>query len=397
MFSFKNKIEPNLKLWIDNKTYKTYRVNIFCKSLINSIEKKVKSFRGSIERYIPSANILCAIVSPHAIQRLLELPEIDYICLDTFAFLCGSSSVLSANGINFREKHKFTGKGVGVALIDSGVYPHHDLQNPNKIHGFFDLLNDAHHPYDDNGHGTFMAGIICGNGASSKGLYPGVAPNSHIYAVKAFNSIGRAFCSDILFAIENVLDNAKEYNIKILCLPFEIMDYNYKLLNGFSKLFDKCIQNDIIPIVPTGSKENKECSIVGISTLPNCLTVGGIDTTSSPIPYKFSSCGPCGKVEKPDLSAACVNICSLNCNTSYVSERNGVKLFAPVLDRPYTNYTGTSCAAAYISGLCAMLLQSNSRLAFKDVVSLLKISSSLIDAPKWSQGHGLVDIEKLIP
>ena len=69
-----------------------------------------------------------------------------------------------------------TGKGIGIGIIDSGVYPHCDLLNPsNRIKKFVDIVNNLNYPYDDNGHGTFMSGLICGSGYGSKGMYKGVA------------------------------------------------------------------------------------------------------------------------------------------------------------------------------------------------------------------------------
>lgn len=397
MFSFKNKLDSNLKHALDNKLYKTYRVNIFCKTLLENIEKKVETYKGSLIRSIKSVNVICANLPPHAIERLVEFPEVTYIETDFYAFLCGTS-ILASNGIRFQERYKFTGKGVGVAVIDSGVYPHSDLITPaNRIRGFIDLVNGYKYPYDDNGHGTFVSGIIGGNGAQSKGMYRGVAENCSIYSVKAFNSLGRAYISDVLYAMEHVIDISEGFNIRILCLPFELLQHDRFTINAFSKLFDMAVQKDIVPIVPAGSNENTEGSLTGFAALPNCITVGGLDSRYNITPYRYSSAGPCGKVEKPDLAAACVDICSLNSNTGYVSERNGRKVYAQALEKPYTTYTGTSCAAAFVSGICALLLQYNPDLAFKDVLSLLKVSCNPLNFSKWQQGSGTIDIQKILP
>jgi serine protease AprX len=397
MFSFKNKLDPNLKHALDNKLYKTYRVNIYCKTLQENIEKKVETYKGTLLRSIKSVNVICANLTSHAIERLLEFPEVNYIETDFYAFLCGTS-VLASNGIRFQERYKLTGKGVGVAIIDSGVYPHVDLITPtNRIKGFLDLINGYKYPYDDNGHGTFVSGMIGGNGAQSKGMYRGVAENCSIYSVKAFNSLGRAYISDVLYAIEHILESSEDSNIRILCLPFELLQHDRFIINAFSKLFDMAVNKDIIPIVPAGSNPNTEGSITGFAALANCITVGGLDTRSTISSYRYSSAGPCGKSEKPDLAAACVDICSLNTNMNYISERNGVKVYSQPLEKPYTTYTGTSCAAAFVSGICALLLQNNPDLTFKDILSLLKVSCNLLNIPKWHQGSGTIDLQKILP
>ena len=397
MFSLKNKLEPNLKIALSNKCYKTYRVLIHYKALLENVEKKLSSYKGSIIRFIPSISCISANLSEHAINRLIEYPEVDFITFDSYAFLCGSS-VFSANGIALNERYKLTGKGIGIGLIDSGTYPHPDLMYPSsKIKNFVDLINGTKYPYDDNGHGTFMSGILCGNGRSSKGMYRGVAQDSHIISIKAFNSIGRGYVSDILYGLDQLLISSKEYNIRVICLPFELVDNDYLVLSLFQKLFNKAAENNIIIVLPSGSNGNAECSIRGIATLQSCITIGGLDTTNKAKIYEYSSSGNYGKLDKPDLSAACVDICSLNSNTSYVSEKNGIKLYAQALEKPYTTYTGTSCGAAYISGLCALLIENNTNLSFKDVVSLLKVASEMLDVPKRLQGHGVLDINKLLP
>lgn len=398
MLSYKNKLNSELRHALENKNYKNYRVIIHCKTMPEDIEKKVKSYKCDIYHFIPSINILCANLSPKVIDRLLEYPHVDYIGFDNTAYLCGTS-VLTSNGVFYQEKYKLTGKGVGIGLVDSGVYPHGDLLIPNnKIKKFVDIINGCKYPYDDNGHGTFMAGIISGSGYLSKNMYRGTAENSHLYVIKAFNSLGRAYVSDTLYSIDTLLNESIELNIKVICLPFELTYNNAFELSLYASLFKKAVNKNITIVVPTGHEGNIECSLKGISTLENCITVGGIDTTSPiPKPYKYSSAGPFGKLEKPDLCAACVDICSLNCNTNFISERNSMKIYPQPLEKSYTNYSGTSCAAAYIAGVCALLYENKPDLTFKDVVSLLKVSCKLLEMSKWLQGAGTVDLVKLLP
>ncbi|KGM98207.1 peptidase [Clostridium botulinum D str. CCUG 7971] len=397
MFSLKNKIDINLKDSIKNKLYKNYRVIIHCKSLQDKVEKKLTRYKCEIIRSIPSIGCICAYVSPTVIDRIIEYPQVDYVTFDSYAFLCGNS-VLASNGIHFDISSKLSGKDICVGIVDTGVYPHADLKKPlDKIIKFEDLINNFSYPYDDNGHGTFMSGIICGNGYSSEGVYKGIAEKSKIYMIKAFNNVGRGFISDILFSINTLLSESENYNIKIICLPFEIVEYNKFILSLFSKIFNLAVEKNITVVIPSGHKGITENSLTGIALLPNCITVAGLDTTKGKKPYLMSSAGGKAKLEKPDLCAACVNICSLKSDTNYISERNGHKLYPKPLNEPYTLYTGTSCACAYISGLCALLYETNPTLTYKDIISLLKMSCDLLDMPKTIQGCGTVDLHKLFP
>lgn len=399
MFSYKSKLDANLKYYISKNAYKNYRVLIKYKNFQSSLEKKVNSYNGIVYHIIESVNIICAKLNSRGIQRISEYPEVEKICLDEYLFLCGMS-VATANKVHFSEKYSLSGTGIGIGLVDSGIFPHEDLTSPSsKIELFVDLINNLHYPYDDNGHGTSIAGILCSSGLSSNNMYKGICSKSKLFCYKAFDSLGKGFASDILYSIESLVNVSKENNIKLLCLPFELLSHNTFTISCFDTVFSYAISKNVFPIVPSGSNLNNESSIMGIATLNSCITVGGINTSTPVIkPYNYSSAGPYEKLVKPNLSAACVNINSLNSDTSYVSERNDIKLYPKKLEIPYKSFTGTSLATAYVCGLCSLILENNPEINFKDMGSLLKVSCNLIDdIPKYLQGEGLIDLKKLMP
>lgn len=396
MFSFNKKLDPNLKSYMQFNGSRSYRVLILYSNFQDSIIKKISSYKGTIIRSISSCNIICAKLSEKGIIRLLEYPEIKYICLDQYLFLCGMS-VQTANKIRFSNKSNISGKGVGVGVIDSGVYPHRDLTTPyNRISTFKDLINGLNYPYDDNGHGTCTCGIISGNGESSNGIYKGIAPASEIHCYKAFDSLGKGYCSDVLFALEELMSLSHKYGIKVLCLPFESLTFNKTIFTAFDKLLNNAVKLGITPILPSGSNKNDIGSLSSISLSKNCITVSGLDTTSTTTSYTYSSTGALKKDSKPNFCAACVDVVSLNCNTSYVSEKNNIKLYAPKLTSSYKSFTGTSIASAYIAGICALLYEFNPKLTFDDVLSLLKVSSESLDLPHHQEGDGKININKII-
>lgn len=397
MFSLTKKLDPNLKNLLLLNSAKSYRVLIKYKNFQDSILKKITSYKGIIVRKIDSCNIICTIINSKTIERLLEYPEIEYICLDKYLSLCGMS-IPTANKVRTPNNFILSGKGVGVGVIDSGVYPHRDLTVPfNRISLFTDLVNGLSYPYDDNGHGTCTCGIICGNGESSNRMYCGVARESTLYCYKAFDKTGKGFVSDVLFALEELINISSKYNIKVLCLPFETLYFDSFIFNAFDILLNKAVTQSIIPILPSGSNKNEDDSITGLALNKNCITVSGIDTTSQVKSYSYSSCGSLSpKNKKPDFCAACVDIVSLNSNTSYISEKNNSKVFAPKLDTSYRSFTGTSAAAAYIAGICCLLYEYNPTLSFADIISLLKLASIPLDIPENQQGFGRININRII-
>ncbi len=397
MFSSKSKLDTNLRYYISKNAYKNYRVLIKYKSFHSSIAKKVNSYKGKVYHIIESINTISANLTSRGIERIIEYPEIEKIYLDEYLFLCGMS-VSTANKTYLSANSKLSGAGVGIGIIDSGVYPHQNLVRPgNRIELFIDVINEINYPYDDNGHGTCIAGILCSNGTESSDLYKGICNKSKLFCYKAFDKLGKGFASDVLYSLEHVISISEKNNIKVLCLPFELLSHNTFITSLFDSMLNKAVIKGLIPVVPSGSSKDNY-SIMGISTLNNCITVGGLDTTSNPPkPYEYSSCGLYERSVKPDLSAACVNIVSLNCDPNYISEKNGSKLYPHKLDAAYKTFSGTSLSTAYISGLCALICEKNPNVNFNDVLSLLKVACTPIeDISKSIQGEGVVDTKKLM-
>lgn len=397
MFSLTKRLEPNLKSCIASNPYNNYRILIKYKRFQDSIIKKISSYKGTIINHIASCKVISARVNSKGIQRLLEYPEIEYICFDEYLFLCGIS-VNTANKVRLSNKNRNKGKGIGIAIIDSGVYPHTDLTTPyNRIALFIDLINHYHYPYDDNGHGTCTAGIIAGNGKKSNGLYSGIAPESSIYSYKAFDKTGKGYFSDILYAMELVAKEGDKNIIKVLCLPFELLGYNIFLQKLFDSLVCLINSKNITCILPSGSNKNLDGSITGIALCDKCITVSGYDSSSSIEAYAYSSIGTTRRDNKPNLCAACANIVSLNSDVNFISELDGNKLYPSKLDLSYKTFSGTSIAAAYIAGVCALIYEEDNNLSPKDISSILKVSCEPIDSlPKNYQGDGVVNIKSIL-
>ncbi|MBC5628641.1 S8 family serine peptidase [Clostridium sp. NSJ-6] len=394
MFSLNKKLDSNLKNYMKFNSSRSYRVLIKCRNFQDSIEKRISSYKGTVIRNINIDNIVCALLNSKSINRLLEYPEVEYICLDQFVNLCGIS-VQAANRVRLANTINASGRGVGIGVIDSGVYPHRDLTTPfNRISTFSDLINGLTYPYDDNGHGTCTCGVIAGNGESSNGIYKGIAPYSDLHVIKAFDRLGKGYVSDVLYAINELITISTKYNIKILCLPFESLSHDKFIFSLFDKMLKRAVDSGITPILPSGSNII-EGSIMGIALSKNAITVSGLDTTSRTAPYEYSSTGAPKKDSKPNFCAACVDVVSLNCNTSYISEKNNTKIYAPKLSSSYTSFSGTSISAAYIAGICALLYELNPTLSFDDIVSMLIASSDSLDLPINVQGEGCVNLNKL--
>ncbi|WP_279380036.1 S8 family serine peptidase [Sporosalibacterium faouarense] len=167
----------------------------------NKLSGLVFNMSGRVKYNLPLVGGVACNMNIGAIDKLSKDPNIEYISFDSKVFALLDIATESI-GCQIPQVEGYTGKDITVAVVDTGVAPHSDLIKPrSRIVGFKDFVNDRSKPYDDNGHGTHVSGIIASNGYSSNGKYAGVAPEANILGVKALDENGSGSTSDIVSAI----------------------------------------------------------------------------------------------------------------------------------------------------------------------------------------------------
>ena len=116
--------------------------------------------------------------------------------------------------VGLNHKWGLTGKGVNVAVLDTGIFRHPDFDN--RIIMFRDFVRGKQRLYDDNGHGTHVAGIIGGSGAASDGRFQGVAPECGIAALKVLDRKGNGSLKCVLSGLRWVLKYHRQFGIRIV-------------------------------------------------------------------------------------------------------------------------------------------------------------------------------------
>lgn len=267
-----------------------------------------------------------------------------------------------------------------IAYIDTGIFPHLDFTvKDNRIIHFVDLINGFKQPYDDNGHGTFIAGAGSGSGLSSNGKYAGIAPNSKIISIKALNQSGEAGALKILEAMQWIYDNNSKYNIRVVCMSFgsEPLGINDPIMRGAEVLWGKGIV--VVAAAGNSGPEYETIKSPGIS--PKIITVGGLDdhrSSSQKFDLKdftvanFSSRGPALRRYKPDLIAPAVDITS--CSN--------------VVGKVYSTLSGTSVATPMIAGMCSLLIDAQSNLTPDAIKRKLISTCTAITYNKNIEGAG---------
>ncbi len=281
-------------------------------------------------------------------------------------------------------KRNFDGKGATIAVIDTGIYPHLDFVMPvNRIVKFVDLINNRKFPYDDNGHGTMVTSLACGNGLVYMGKYSGISPRSNIVAIKAMESSGESGTTKILEAMQWVYDNHVKYNIKVVCMSFGStpIDNNDPLAKGAESLWN--IGICVVAAAGNSGPENETIKSPGISN--RIMTVGGLDDKRQGEEYfekefevaEFSSRGPVRDIYKPDLIAPAVNIVG-------ASNKGG-----------YTIMSGTSVATPFVAGTALLLMAKYPRLTPDQVKVRLVKSCKKLTPNQNEDGFGVLDCDRL--
>jgi len=312
-------------------------------------------------------------------KYLSEIVKCDYVKYISSASRVFAQINTSKNIMNIDAFHSrgILGKGKCVAIIDTGIQPMPDFCIPrNRIRKFVDLIAQKDMPYDDNGHGTFVSGVVAGNGLISNGVYSGVAPSCEIVSIKALDSHGEASAFKILEAMQWIYNNYHKYGINVVCMSFgsEPLEKNDPLVMGAEMLW-KC---GVVVVVASGNSGPNESTIKSPAISNRVITVGGLDDgRNSDGMYKvadFSSRGPAGNFFKPDILAPAKDI---------ISNNNHL-----VGGKAYTTMSGTSVATPMIAGVCLLLLQTYPYLSPEQVKGYILKCGNRITNNRNKEGFG---------
>jgi serine protease AprX len=397
--SYSKKVDPAVRNAISVKKVKQLPIIIiFRKHVDNIIEARLKRMGMKIKYTLPFINGICGVFPVSKFANLCGILEVDKIFFDSKAYLMGSHHNDKNNdsieqAVNAKNIF-LNGKGVTAAFIDSGVYPHPDLVRPrNRIVNFKDFINGIEAPYDDNGHGTACIGA--GFGASIDGKFRTAAYETNIACAKAFDKFGAGFFSDILAAMQWIIDIKEKHSVKIAVLPFGTASFskNFDLLSLAS---ERLWSNGIFVVTCTGNYGPFENSITSPGVSPHAYTTAACSTVElPPRAASFSGKGPVYfKCDKPDAIMPGVSVETLNCETSYIPRIKG-KGKSSSLPSLYTEYDGTSISASIAAAAAALAYQKLGSLSPDDMKSVLKVCAVSINEVKSIQGAGIINIKKL--
>jgi Subtilase family len=300
----------------------------------------------------------------------------------------------------------WTGKGVDVALIDSGVAPVPGL-TMNVINGpdlSFESQADNLTDVDTYGHGTHLAGLIAGRDSSIPpghededvdNAFVGAAPGSRIVSLKVASSDGATDVSQVIAAIDWVVEHRHSdgLNIRVLNLSFGTDSTQDYRLDPLAYAAEVAWLHGIVVVVSAGNSGLGTSVLTDPAYDPYVIAVGADDTKGTDDPKDdaiptWESRGNAGR--HPDVVAPGKSLVSLRDPGSYVDTNNPS---ARLGGSRFFKGSGSSQAAAVVSGAVADLLQQRPAMTPDQVKELLTDTAvSLPAADPVAQGAGLINL-----
>ncbi|NYJ06836.1 S8 family serine peptidase [Petropleomorpha daqingensis] len=379
-------------------------------------QRAVEAFGGSVTTQFSVISGFSARVPSDRLEALRAVPGVTSVTEDASLTLSSADVEAQAGqagslytianqvtGASTLWNAGYTGQGVDVAVVDSGVVPVDGLNGSGKIVYGPDLTQEAGTPtqnLDTYGHGTHMAGIIGGRDASATTTsgnssdFVGMAPDSRIVSIKVADAKGQTDVSQAIAAIDWVVENGHKngLNIRVLNMSFGTDGVQSYVYDPLAYAAEMAWRSGIVVVVAAGNDGNNVLRLNNPASDPYVIAVGsdstnGTATTADDTVSSFSNNGNGSR--NPDLIAPGDHVVSLRdpgsyLDTTYPAARIGDRLFRG---------SGTSQAAAVVSGAAALLLSQRPTLTPDQVKALLTGTASRlpgVGAP--AQGNGLVNL-----
>ncbi len=262
----------------------------------------------------------------------------------------------------------FTGRGIGVAVIDSGVAPHRALRG--RVVASVDFTDPKGTGVDRFGHGTHIAGTIAGNDDAG---YTGIAPGAHIVSLRVLGPDGAGDTSDVINAIDWVIAHKTEYRIRVINLSLGHPVFESYREDPLCLAVERAVSAGLVVVAAAGNMGKTEDGrpivggVISPGNTPAALTVGALNTRGTPqrsddVMATYSSRGPTrfDGVLKPELAAPGNKIVAASAAGSYLAEMYPERVVAGRGANAYIEMSGTSMASAVVAGAVALLLARES-------------------------------------
>jgi serine protease AprX len=404
--------------------------------------KTVLQAGARITRRYHALPMVAVSASAPALERLAALPCVKHISPDRAVCRTMEYARPAVGADVAQQSFGVTGKGIGVALIDSGIDPHPDLgaatENPaGRVVAGYDFVKDSPKVINNDqcGHGSNIAGIIAGDGSqSSIDLSPashttrsfrGIAPGVNLINLRILDRDGAGSVSDAIAALDWCIQNRDAYNLRVANLSLGHPVGESYTTDPLCQAAERAVAAGILVVCAAGNNGRNVPSdpesgaaygsINSPGNDPLVLTVGAINDQGTPERADdwvttYSSRGPSrlDHVVKPDLAAPGNRIIATRHPGSSLEMVLAPENRVPTsyywqnppnsVQTAYYQLSGTSMAAGVVSGAAALLFEADSTLTPADVKARLMTSADKVwhssgETPDiFSRGSGYLNI-----
>ncbi len=311
------------------------------------------------------------------IYEIIDLPGVVFVELDGVLGI-QMEEVVPVHGVDLVwQDTGYTGEGVTMAIIDTGIDGNHtaldDLDDDNmtddpKIVAFYDAINNPGatngteiFPYDDNGHGTHCAGITAGTGAPNY-QHVGVAPRANLVGVKVLDGGGSGSFAAVMAGMQWTVEKRHEFNIRAASMSLGALtgaiEWTSSEEESVNRMANEMMRAGVTLFIAAGNSGGT-ATIGTPGSAEDVITVGSLDKDTSIAIY--SSQGPTeeGRV-KPNIAfvGSSVNAPDANTGDGYVA------------------LSGTSMATPGAAGVAVLMYQANPDLSPFDIRNIMQETST---------------------
>jgi serine protease AprX len=396
----------------------------------SAAETAVRDAGGTVTRRLDLIHALAATVPATTIGRL-AVPGVLAVTPDTQVRLKGDkwkadgdptslysiTKTVEAQSVWSKidaQGRTITGKGVGVALIDSGVTPVPGLSGSTKVINGPDLSFESQASnlryLDTFGHGTHMAGIIAGRDTAVKAgaetdnkNFVGIAPDAQLISLKVAAADGATDVSQVIAAIDWVVQHRNDpgLNIRVLNLSFGTDSTQDPRLDPLSYAVEAAWRSGIVVVVSVGNDGSTATRVAMPAQNPYVISVGAANSNATEGPENdtvatFSSRG--NSTRHADLVAPGRSVASLRDPGSYIDVNYPTGLIPTDTSQRFFRGSGTSQATAVVSGAAALLLQQRPSLTPDQVKRLLMTTTQKMPlvTDTIASGAGQLDVKNAV-
>lgn len=379
---------------------KTYEAQERVRGLITEFFMTVEDGDLQNVKRFWTTNSIMMTATVEILWEIARLPEVTHIAFDekiTLDYFEAEGEAPSEYTYGLRrigvpelryEFPQLTGEGVLVGILDTGIDEDHP-ELKGKVVAWKDFINGRAEPYDDQGHGTHVAGTIAGEGLV--GTQFGVAPRAGLIVGKILDGAGRGSLSGILRGMDWIANPEGKVHSN---LRPRVVNNSWggsrtsdARRDPFSQAVWNWVQLDIFPSFAAGNSGPGRDTIGSPGALPMAFAVGATDEDDDVA--RFSSRGP---VVMKDMEGKTVTL------TKPEISAPGARVYSTMPNGRYARLSGTSMATPHVTGAIALLYQARPALRVSDVIQILRGSAldSGAEGPDNHFGAGRMDILKAV-